>query len=71
MVTNCIKVCESRLGSSYEEQEHIPAGGMCNGEIASTEILDKGYVNYGYGYWLCVLTLVCSTLLNFVLVFVI
>lgn len=48
VVTNCIEICESPLESSYEE--YIPAGGMCNEEIASSEILDNGYLNYGYGF---------------------
>lgn len=44
VIANCIKACES----PYEE--HIPTaeGGICNEEIASSETLDKGYMNYGY-----------------------
>lgn len=49
VIANRIKVCESPLGSSNEE--HIPAGGgNFDEEIAITETLDKGYMNYGYGF---------------------
>lgn len=42
-------ICESPLESSHEE--HTPAEqGTCHKEIAGSETLDKGYLNYGYGF---------------------
>ncbi|KAL1552446.1 RING-type E3 ubiquitin transferase [Salvia divinorum] len=49
VVTNYIEVCESPLESSHEE--HIPAGGMCDEEVASTETYNKGYLNYGCSHY--------------------
>ncbi|KAG6409624.1 hypothetical protein SASPL_127665 [Salvia splendens] len=49
VVTNCIEVCESPLESSHEE--HIPTGGMCDEEVASTETYNKGYLNYGCSHY--------------------
>lgn len=43
-------ICESPLESSHEE--HTPAEqGTCHKEIAGTETLDKGYLNYGCSHY--------------------